>query len=39
MSVKDSIKLGGVMLAVGALGVVGEMSCGSTGRLSCRGKQ
>ena len=31
-----SIKLGGVLLAVGA---VGEMSCGGTGCLSCRGKQ
>ena len=37
LSVKDSIKLGEVLLAVGA---VGEMSCcGSTGCLSCRGKQ
>ena len=36
LSVEDSIKLGEVLLAVGA---VGEMSCGSTGRLSCRGKQ
>ena len=29
----DSIKLGGAVVVVGA------MSCGSTGRLSCRGKQ
>ena len=34
---EDSIKLGGVLLAVGA---VGEMSCdGSTGCLSCRREQ
>ena len=32
----DSIRLGEVLLAVG---VVGEISCGSTGCLSCRGKQ
>ena len=36
LSVEDSIKLGEVLLAVSA---VGEMSCGSTGCLSCRGKQ
>ena len=36
LSVEDSIKLGAVWLAVGA---VGEMSCGGTGCLSCRGKQ
>ena len=36
LSVEDSIKLGEVSLAVGA---VGTMSCGSTGCLSCRGKQ
>ena len=36
MSVLDSIKLGEVLLAVGA---VGEMSCGITGCFSCRGKQ
>ena len=34
LSVKDSIKLGGVLLAA-----VGEISCGGTGCLSCRGKQ
>ena len=34
LSVEDSIKLGEVLLLVGA---VGEMSCGSTGCLSCRG--
>ena len=33
---EDSIKLGVVLLAVGA---VGEMTCGSTGCLSCQGKQ
>ena len=38
LSVGDSIKLGGVLLAV-AVGTVGEMSCGNTGCLSCRGKQ
>ena len=36
LSVEDSIELRGWLLAVGA---VGEMSCGSTGCLSCRGKQ
>ena len=36
LSVEDSIKLGEVLLAVGA---VGEMPCGCTGCLSCRGKQ
>ena len=37
LSVQDSIKLGEVLLAVVA---VGEMSCcGSTGCLSCQGKQ
>ena len=35
LSVEDSIELGGWLLAVGA---VGEMSCGSTGCLSCQGK-
>ena len=35
--VDDSVKLGGVLLVVGA---VGEMSCDdSTGCLSCQGKQ
>ena len=38
VSVGDSIKLGEVLLAL-ALGAVGEMSCGSTGCLSCQGKQ
>ena len=36
LSVVDSIKLGEVLLAVSA---VGEMPCGCTGCLSCRGKQ
>ena len=35
VSVVDSIKLGEVLLAL----AVGEMSCCSTGCLSCRGKQ
>ena len=40
LSVTDSIKLGEVLLAVSvAVGALGEMSCGSTGCLSCRGKQ
>ena len=39
LSVGDSIKLGEVLLAVDAVGALGEMSCGSTGCLSCRGKQ
>ena len=34
-----SIKLGEVLLALAVVGAVGEMSCGSTGCLSCRGKQ
>ena len=34
-----SIKLGEVLLAVDAVGALREMSCGSTGCLSCRGKQ
>ena len=34
-----SIKLGEVLLASAVVGAVGEMSCGSTGCLSCRGKQ
>ena len=38
LSVEDSIKLGGLLLAL-AVGAVGEMSCGSTGCLSCQGKQ
>ena len=38
LSVEVSIKLGEVLLAVG-VGALGEMSCGSTGCLSCRGKQ
>ena len=36
LSLEDSIKLGGVLFA---MGVVGGMSCGGTGCLSCRGKQ
>ena len=36
LPVEDSIKLGEGLLAVGA---VGEITCGSTGCLSCRGKQ
>ena len=41
LSVKDSMKLGELLLALAvAMGAVGEMSCcGSTGCLSCRGKQ
>ena len=35
MSVVDSIKLGRVSVAL----VIGEMSCGSTGCLSCQEKQ
>ena len=38
LSVGDSIKLGEVLLAL-AVGAVDERSCGSTGCLSCRGKQ
>ena len=34
---EDSINLGVVVLLV--VGAVGKMSCGSTGCLSCRGKQ
>ena len=34
---KDSIKLGGMLLAVGAVG--GMSCCSNTGCLSCRGKQ
>ena len=34
---EDSIKLGAVLLL--EVGAVGEMSYGSTGCLSCRGKQ
>ena len=36
LSVEDAIKLGEMLLAVGT---VDEMSCASTGCLSCRGKQ
>ena len=35
----DSSKLGEVVSVALAVGAVGEMSCGSTGCLSCRGKQ
>ena len=38
VSVVDSNKLGEVLLAL-AVGAVDERSCGSTGCLSCRGKQ
>ena len=40
VSIGDSIKLGEVLLELAlAVGAVYERSCGSTGCLSCRGKQ